>query len=65
MGGDRNVTSLSLRNTVLNQTSLAALFYNGIDDINGTVVEMDLSGIDFAKVTDPRSLFEMEALTSL
>ena len=53
-----NITSVSLKNTVLNQASLAALLEGedggcgfsedciGIGNLNG-ITEMDLSGIDY------------------
>jgi hypothetical protein len=60
--GNRNITSVSLKNTVLNQTSLALLldggWQTGIGELespfmsaNG-ITKMDLSGIDFANITD-------------
>ena len=68
---DTSITTVSLRNTVLNQTSLVALFNDDereaddIGDINGTIIGMDLSGIDFADTTDLEPLHVMEKLTDL
>jgi len=69
-----NITSVSLRSTVLNQTSLAALMDAGnswfgptpagIGELNG-ITEMDLSGVDFVKITDLEPLYVMDDLTDL
>jgi hypothetical protein len=62
-----NVTSVSLRNTVLNQTSLARLFspnYPSIAKLNG-VTEFDLSGVDFSQITDLSPLDVMDEVTDL
>ena len=67
-----NITSVSLRNTVVNQTSLAALLDGGgtsywqigIGELDG-ITEMDLSGIDFANITDLEPLYVMDDLTDL
>jgi hypothetical protein len=71
VGGDVNITSVSLRNTVVNQTSLAALLdggdipsLTGIGELDG-VTEMDLSGIDFVNITDLEPLYAMDDLTDL
>ena len=55
-----SIARVSLRNTRLNQTALAALVdggdpdsgYTGIGDLPG-VTELDLGGIDFSAITDP------------
>ena len=65
-----NIASVSLRNTVVNQTSLAAAGrwltggLHGIGELAG-ITEMDLSGIDFANITDLAPLYEMDDLTDL
>jgi hypothetical protein len=58
-----NITSVSLRNTVLNQTSLAALL-RGIGELDG-ITEMELSGVDFASITNLGPLYAMDDLTDL
>jgi hypothetical protein len=73
LGGNVNISSISLRNTVVNQMPLATLLdggncirgCGGIGDINGTIVQMDLSGIDFADITDLSPLYVMDDLTDL
>ncbi|MFV1981250.1 MAG: leucine-rich repeat domain-containing protein, partial [Rhodothermia bacterium] len=69
-----NITSVSLRRTVVNQTSLAALMDagnswfgptpTGIGELDG-ITEMDLSGVDFVKITDLEPLYVMDDLTDL
>jgi hypothetical protein len=72
---DENITSVSLRNTVVNQTSLSALLgggtnqwgtqYTGIGELDAVITEMDLSGIDFVDITDLEPLYVMDELTDL
>jgi hypothetical protein len=63
-------TRVSLRNTRLNQTSLVALvdgeesWTTGIGELP-TVTELDLSGVDFAAITDLSPLYLMDHLTDL
>jgi hypothetical protein len=67
-----SITSVSLRNTVLNQTSLAALLDGGgteswaigIGELDG-ITKMDVSGIDFVDITDLEPLYAMNDLTDL
>ncbi|MCX7426305.1 MAG: leucine-rich repeat domain-containing protein [Planctomycetia bacterium] len=66
---DTLVSRVSLRNTRLNQTSLAALINGsyrewdiGIGELPG-VTELDLSGVDFAAITDLSPLYVMDDLT--
>jgi hypothetical protein len=65
-----NITSVSLKNTVVNQRSLAVLLDGGSTDGIGigeldAITEMDLSGIDFASITDLEPLYAMDDLTDL
>jgi hypothetical protein len=66
--GTVSITSVSLKNAVLNQISLAVLLGGGsgtgIGELNG-ITEMDLSGIDFANITDLEPLYVMDDLTDL
>ena len=66
-----NITSVSLRNTVVNQMSLVALLDGGVEaseigigELPG-ITEMDLSGIDFIDITDLSPLYVMDDLTDL
>jgi len=72
-----NLASVSLKNAVVNQESLSVLldggdwtigstsrFFSGIGDLDG-IAELDLSGIDFANVTDLAPLYVMDDLTDL
>ncbi len=68
--GNTNITSVSLKNTVLNQTALTALLDGGFDHRIGigdlpSITELDLSGVDFAEVTDLSPLYAMDDLTGL
>jgi uncharacterized protein YjbI with pentapeptide repeats len=62
-----NITSVSLRNATLSQTSFAGLL-GGIGELDG-ITEMDLSGIDFVDANgtdlDLQSLYVMDDLTDL
>jgi hypothetical protein len=69
---DTNISSVSLRNTVLNQRALAALLDGGepfppligIGYIGGVgITELDLSGVDFANITSLLPLWAMNDLT--
>ena len=67
----RRIARVSLRNTVLTQTALAALvdggshpWYIGIGELPG-ITELDLSGVDFAAITDLSPLYLMDNLTDL
>jgi hypothetical protein len=75
--GSVNITSVSLRNTVVNQTSVTKLmvggprtfeivppFFIGVGELDG-ITNMDLSGIDFANITDLEPLYMMDDLTDL
>jgi hypothetical protein len=74
VGYNVNITSVSLRNAVVNQTSLARLLdgganwegspQTGIGDLDG-ITDMDLSGIDFVNITDLKPLRMMDDLTDL
>jgi hypothetical protein len=68
LSGNVNIISASLKNVVLNQTSLAALLYGGgavgIGDLNG-ITDMDLSGVDFVDITDLEPLYVMDDLIDL
>jgi hypothetical protein len=73
VGGNVNITSVSLRNTTLNQGSLAMLLHGGwmhdgplmgFGELDG-ITEMDLSGIDFVNITDLSPLYGMDDLTDL
>ncbi len=66
-----NINQVSLRNSVLNQTSLTTLmdggstsYEIGIGELRG-ITELDLSGIDFAEITDLSPLYRMDDLTDL
>ena len=64
-----NVTRISLKNTVMNQTSLSVLidggdWSSGMGNLDG-VTELDLSGIDFVDVTDLGPLYVMDHLIDL
>jgi hypothetical protein len=74
VGYSVKISSVSLRNAAVNQTALAAMFYGGSDfmigiqDLNNKwhrITEMDLSGIDFANITDLRLFYGMDDLTDL
>jgi hypothetical protein len=58
-----SITRVSLRDTVLNQTALAAVA-GGIGGLPG-LTELDLSGVDFAQITDLSPLYVMDNLTDL
>jgi hypothetical protein len=70
-----NIRSVSLKNTRLNQTALAALLDGGtetpeeplpigIGELHG-ITEMDLSGIDLGNITNLEPLYVMDDLTDL
>jgi uncharacterized protein YjbI with pentapeptide repeats len=66
-----HITIVSLKNAVLNQTSLAALLDGGrapsligMGELDG-IAEMDFSGVDFADMTDLVPLYVMDDLTDL
>jgi hypothetical protein len=61
-----NITSISLHNAVVNQTSLDALWNwcGGIRHILG-ITMMDLSGVDFTDISDLEPLYLMDDLTDL
>lgn len=65
-----NMTSVSLKNTVVNQDSLASLLnggnenHIGIGELDG-ITELDLSGVDFGNITDLSPLYLMDDLTDL
>jgi len=67
---NENVIRVSLQNAVLNQTSLTTLivgtpyWYTGIGTLYG-ITELDLSGIDFANISDLSPLYVMDNLTDL
>ena len=69
VGANVNIASASLRNTVVSQTSLAALhdgggtesYKIGIGELPA-ITEMDLSGIDFGDITDLSPLYVMDDL---
>ena len=73
-GSDRaaNIDRVSLKNALVNQTSLAALldgghefeFALGFGELDG-VTELNLSGIDFINITDLSPLYVMDDLTDL
>jgi hypothetical protein len=73
VGGNVNIASVSLKNTVLNQTALISLLegtdgsnqhYIGIGELDG-ITEIELSGIDFVNITDLEPLYVMDDLTDL
>jgi hypothetical protein len=70
MTGNVSITGVSLRNTELNQTSLAVLLDGesrhdiGISELDG-ITEMDISGVDFGNVTNLEPLYVMDDLTDL
>jgi hypothetical protein len=73
VGGNVNIASVSLKNTVLNQTALISLlegtdgsnqYYIGIGKLDG-ITEMDLSGVDFANISDLKPLYVMDDLIDL
>ena len=69
-----NIASVSLKNAVVNQSSLAALLDGGegsqfgeqmgIGELDG-ISELDLSSVDFAEITDLEPLYVMDDLTDL
>ena len=65
-----NMTSVSLKNSVVNQNSLATLLdggntnLTGIGEVDG-ITELDLSGVDFGNITDLSPLYLMDDLTDL
>ena len=66
-----SITSVSLKNSIINQASLAVLMdsgygypLEGIGDLRG-VKSMNLSGIDFDAITDLSPLYVMDDLTDL
>jgi hypothetical protein len=61
-----SITSVSLRNTVLNQTAMEALLRNrrGRPNLSG-FTELDLSGVDFSQITDLTPLGDIDDLTDL
>jgi hypothetical protein len=66
---DTNISRVSLRNTTLNPMALAALiggatWQTGIGELPG-ITELDLSGIDFAAITDLSPLYLMDHVTDL
>jgi Leucine-rich repeat (LRR) protein len=71
VGGNVNITSVSLRNAVVNQTSLEKLLLTdgssryGIGELAADITEMDLSGIDYGNITDLGPLYVMDDLTDL
>jgi len=71
VGGNVNITSVSLRNAVVNQTSLEKLLLAagsdryGIGELDADITEMDLSGIDYGSITDLAPLYVMDDLTDL
>ncbi len=73
VAGNVNLTRVSLERAVMNQTSLAALMdgginpnidWTGVGELGG-ITELDLSGIDFASITDLAPLYVMDDLTDL
>jgi hypothetical protein len=70
VGGNTDITSVSLKDAVLNQTSLETLldggtsYYTGIGELGG-ITELDLSGVDFSQITDLAPLGAMDDLTDL
>ena len=70
LANDAAIARVSLRNALLTQTALAALvdggssYDIGIGELPG-VVELDLSGVDFAPITDLSPLYVMNNLTDL
>ena len=66
----QHITSVSLANAVLNQASMAVLLDAeengrvGIGELEG-ITKMDLSGIDFANITDLSPFYVMDDLTDL
>ena len=65
--GDTAVTRVSLKNAVLNQYALVKLFaepYYAIGELPG-ITELDISGVDFAAITDLSPLYLMDNLTDL
>jgi Leucine-rich repeat (LRR) protein len=69
--GDLEIARVSLRDCRLNQTALATLVsgsthsgYIGIGELPG-VTELDLSGVDFAAITDLSPLYLMDRVTDL
>jgi hypothetical protein len=69
LDGNVNITSVSLKNAVVNQTSLTVLLdggggSTGIGELNG-ITGMDLSGIDFVDITGLSPLYVMDDLTDL
>jgi len=69
VGGNTNLTAVSLRNTVVNQTSLAVLLDGGGSGTGigalGGIMQLDLSGVDFANITDLVPLYAMDDLSNL
>jgi hypothetical protein len=74
VAGNVNITRVSQKNAVVNQTSLAALLDGGIDtnwiyigigELDADITEMDLSGIDYGNITDLGPLYVMDDLTDL
>ena len=67
---DAQVARVSLRDAVLTQTALTAIvdggywYYIGIGELPG-ITELDLSGVDFAAITDLSPLYLMDSLTDL
>ena len=64
------MTSVSLKNIVVNQDSLATLLDGGNSNLTGLgeldgITEMDLSGVDFGNITDLSPLYLMDDLTDL
>ncbi|MDP6546234.1 MAG: leucine-rich repeat protein [Phycisphaerae bacterium] len=72
IGWDTSVTSVSLKNAVLNQTSLEALLdggssstaFKGIGQLSG-ITELDLSGVDFSQISSLAPLHAMDDVTDL
>jgi Leucine-rich repeat (LRR) protein len=68
--GCESIRRVSLRNAVLNQGVLASLLDGGKEDLVGIgelsgITSVDLSGIDFANITDLKPLYAMDDLTSI
>ena len=72
VGGNTSMTSVSLKNAVLNQLSLETLldgglaqpYQIGIGELAG-ITELDLSGVDFSLITDLSPLGMLDDLTDL
>ena len=62
-----SISSVSLRNAVLNQTSLEILFHPNYPSLAGLpgITEFDLSGVDFSQITDLSPIGVMDDITDL